>query len=308
MNFFKGTGINGLKGILPKQHHIVRPLLFAAKEQLQGFAREQQLSFREDSSNSSNKYTRNYFRNELLPAVEKVFPEVKANLLHNAERFREINSIYNTAIQTIKSKLVFQQGAAYHIPVLKLQQTEAKHTVLYEIIKEYGFTVAQVEEVMRLLQSESGKFIHSASHRILRNRKWLVISALDNSEETIHVIDENTSAVFYKGGQLSIHLSGEPLPVNKSALMAQLDARHLQFPLLLRRWKAGDYFYPLGMAKKKKISRLLTDLKLSLNEKQQVWVLESDKKIVWVAGHRIDDRFKITPSTTSVVLLEILPS
>lgn len=308
MNFFKGSGINGLKGILPKQHTIVRPLLFATKEDILRFAKENDLSYREDSSNSSDKYTRNYFRNQLLPAVEKVFPQVKENLLHNAERFREINTIYQSALEKIKAGLVFAKGAEQHIPVLKLQRTQAMPTVLFEIIKEYGFSAHQTGEVIKLLNSESGKYVQSATYRILRNRKWLILGPLNSNEAINYLVEAHDKEVVFAAGKLLVQQTDKPGPISKDPLVAQLDSRHIQFPLLLRKWKTGDYFYPLGMTKKKKISRFLTDLKLSLNSKQAVWVVESNKKIVWVAGHRIDDRFKITGSTTGILSLCLEPA
>ncbi len=308
MNFFKGSGINGLKGILPKQNNIVRPLLFATKEDILQFAKDNNLAFREDSSNSSDKYTRNYFRNQLLPAVEKVFPQVKENLLHNAERFREINAIYQSALAKIKAGLIFTKGAEQHIPVLKLQRTEAMPTVLYEIIKDHGFSAQQTGEVIKLLSSESGRYVQSVTHRILRNRKWLIIGPLNSDEVINYLIEANDKEVVFAGGKLTVQQMGKPGTISKDPFAVQLDSRNIQFPLLLRKWKTGDYFYPLGMAKKKKISRFLTDLKLSLNQKQQVWVVESNKKIVWIAGHRIDDRFKITGSTTNTLSLCLEPS
>ena len=305
MNFFKGSGINGLKGILPKQANIIRPLLFATKDDILVFAKENNLSYREDSSNSSDKYTRNYFRNELIPGIEKVFPGVKENLLKNASRFREINSIYLSAIKTIKSKLVFKNGSEYHIPVWKLQQTEGMLSVLYEIIKDFDFTAHQVEEVAKLLGSESGKYVQSASHRILRNRKWLIISTLREEEDSIHVIEDAGSCVYYTKGKLVIEKETMPVRISSESHIAQLDASGIIFPLMLRKWKTGDYFYPLGMPKKKKINRFLSDLKLSSNQKQEVWVIESDKKIIWIVGQRIDHRFRITDSTREVLRLSL---
>lgn len=307
MNFFKGSGINGLKGILPKQQHIVRPLLFATKEAILDFTRENNLVYREDSSNSSDAYTRNYFRNQLLPGIEKVFPQVKENLLHNAERFREINHIYQSAIQKIKNKLVVSKGTEQHIPVLKLQLTKAMPTVLYEIIKEYGFTAHQTDEVIKLLHSESGKYVQSATHRILRNRKWLIIAALHDTTARHYLVEENDNEINFGAGKLLIRPAAKPAVIDKDPFTAQLDSKNIEFPLLLRKWTTGDYFYPLGMAKKKKISRFLIDLKLSLHQKQEVWVVESNKKIIWVAGHRMDDRFKITGSTTGTLTLSLVP-
>jgi tRNA(Ile)-lysidine synthase len=308
MNFFKGSGINGLKGILPKQGNIIRPLLFARKEQILDFARENNLDWREDSSNNSDKYTRNYFRNTLIPGLQKVFPTVEENLAQNAGRFRDINIIYHRAVEQIKKKLVTVKGKELHLPVLKLLKTEALNTVLYEIIKDFGFTAHQTEEVLKLLHSESGKYVQSHTHRILRNRKWLIIAALNDETASQFLINNEVEVVVFPGGKLSVAIKNAAEPIESDPFIAQVDARDVVFPLLLRKWKTGDYFYPLGMPKKKKLSRFFIDQKMSLLEKEKTWVIESNKKIIWIPGKRIDDRFKITPSTTSVLKFSLRPA
>lgn len=308
MNFFKGSGINGLKGILPRQNHVVRPLLFATKEQIIAFCSQQQLLYREDSSNSSDKYTRNYFRNQLIPGIEKVFPQVRENLLHNAVRFRGINAIYNAAIEKMKQKLMLRKGNEWHLPVIRLTQTESVDTVLYEIIKGFGFTAHQTEAVKKLLYSESGKYVESASHRIFRNRKWLILAPLHNMEVSHVLISKEESTILFSSGALEVGKCEKPGKLENDVLVAQIDARNLCFPLLLRKWKKGDYFYPLGMSKKKKLSRFFTDQKMSLTQKENAWVLESNKQIVWVVGKRIDERFKLKESTTLSLRFRLRPS
>ena len=162
MNFFKGTGIKGLRGIMPKQGKIIRPLLFAKKEDIIAFASENNLAFVEDSSNTSDKYTRNYFRNQLIPSLQKVFPQAEENLMDNIERFQDIDILYRQGLQLHKKKLMEYKGNEIHIPVLKLLKTEPLKTIIYEIIKDYGFTAHQTDEVLHLLMSESGKYISSA--------------------------------------------------------------------------------------------------------------------------------------------------
>ena len=174
MNFLKGTGINGLQGITKKQKHLIRPLLFATKAELLEFAKANELGFVEDSSNASDKYTRNYFRNQLIPSIEKVFPQVEENLLHNIQRFGEIDLLYRQSIDLHKKKLVEKKGEEIHIPVLKLLKTQPLSTIVYEIIKDFGFTSHQTEEIIKLLKSDSGKFVQSSSYKIFRNRNWLL--------------------------------------------------------------------------------------------------------------------------------------
>ena len=308
MNFFKGTGINGLKGILPKHDKIIRPLLFATKDEIRVFAKENNVTSREDASNNQDKYTRNYFRNELIPGIEKVFPSVHDNLKENAERFRDIHNIYEAAIKNILKKIIKKNGQEIHIPVLLLTKTTGYKTILYEIIKEYGFASSQVGEVDKLLNSESGKYVQSATHRILRNRKWLIISLRNSDNNSYYLIEEGVKEIEFEQHILKISFQEMPVTINSSNFIAQLDPALIQFPLMVRKWKKGDYFYPLGMNKKKKLSRFFIDVKLSLTQKESTWIIESNKKIIWIVGQRIDNRYKITGKTKQLLEINWLPA
>ncbi|MDF2191425.1 tRNA lysidine(34) synthetase TilS [Paraflavitalea sp. CAU 1676] len=330
MNFFKGTGIAGMRGILPKQAMVVRPLLFATKEELVEFARQEQLTWVEDSSNAQDKYSRNYLRHQVAPLLQKIYPEVMTNLADNISRFRDVETLYQESVVHHVKKLLEVKGNEIHIPVLKLKKAPAAATLLYEMAKPFGFSPAQTGDMLALLDSETGRYVASASHRIFRNRNWLIIAPLANEEATHVLVEGPEGQVDFAGGQLTIRSvsladvpvitpatsAAEPAATGKKKKgagkaevpspynpVAYVDSRLLEFPLLLRRWKTGDYFYPLGMQKKKKVARFLIDLKLSQTDKEKVWVLECNKRIVWVVGMRIDDRFKITPHTQVVIEL-----
>lgn len=306
MNFFKGTGINGLHGILPKQGNIIRPLLFAKKEEINLFAKANNLAFVEDSSNALDKYTRNYFRNQLIPDLQKVFPQVEDNLLNNIERFREIELLYQQSVQLHTKKLLEKKDNEMHIPVLKLLKTPALNTIMYEIIKDYGFTALQTNDVVALLKCETGKYISSATYRIIKNRNWLIIAPNKTTEAENIFIKDNDKMIEFQHGQIRFELlSTQNLKPITQNHIAQLDATNIKFPLLLRKWKPGDYFYPLGMQKKKKLNRFLIDQKLSPTQKEKTWVIEMDKKIIWVVGLRIDNRFKITDHTKNILQLSL---
>jgi len=307
MNFFKGTGIAGLRAILPRQGRIVRPLLFATKERLQQFAQERGLAWVEDSSNASEKYTRNYFRHELIPMLQSVYPAVTRNLGENIQRFREIETLYKQAVGRHKDKLLVRKGNEVHIPVLKLKKMQPLNTLIYEIIQDLGFSSQQVGAVVELLDSGSGKYVLSATHRILKDRNWLIISPLTAAAADHVLVEASEGRVLYEGGELRFRMlaSDDKIVPTDSSAEAWLDAAAIQFPLLLRKWRPGDYFYPLGMRKKKKLARFFIDSKLSLARKEKVWVLEMDKKIIWVVGMRIDDRFRLTAGTRKVLKIEI---
>jgi len=300
MNLFKGTGPAGLRGMLPRQDKLIRPLLFASREIIHQYAMANQLSWAEDSSNSTDDYSRNYFRHQVIPLIEKIYPGAVNNLGENLSRFRDIERLYQQSIAFNKKKLLVPKGNEIHIPVLKLKKTGALSSVLYEITKAYGFSSAQVGEIISLLDSETGKYIESATHRIIKNRQWLIIAPQNNSESNTILVEQSGTKTVFPGGILSVSSSGnkhETIVPSKDTNTACIDAMAVQFPMLLRKWKEGDYFYPLGMQKKKKLARFFIDLKLSKTEKESIWVIESARKIIWVVGHRIDDRFKLKPST-----------
>jgi tRNA(Ile)-lysidine synthase len=323
MNFFKGTGIAGLRGMLPKQGHVVRPLLFASRVQLTEFAAEAGLSWVEDSSNQSDKYTRNYFRHQVLPLIEQAYPGALSNLADNLGRFREIENVYRHSIDLRLQKLLEYKGNEVHIPVEKLRKLSPLATLLFEIVKPYGFTPQQLDAIIALLDSDSGKYVLSAActHRLLKNRNWLILSSLGPLEAAHILVEEKDAEIRFRGGVLQFERVGLPAGgapargalepgsrltafLDQGPLVALLDASRVVFPLLLRPWRPGDYFYPLGMRKKKKLSRFFIDSKLSIADKERVWVLEMDKKVIWVVGLRIDDRWKVGPGTTAVLRIE----
>ena len=309
MKFFRGTGVKGLRGIESKKGSIVRPLLFARRKQLEDFLADQRLEFVSDYTNLHDDYTRNYFRNQVIPMIEKSLPGASENVLANIERFREVEQLYQQALDMHKKKLLEKKGNEVHIPVLKLKQREPLQTIVFEIIRDYGFSSAQTPDVISLLDSDSGKYVKSFSHQVIRNRKWLVIAPLQPTLSETVLIEEGQA--FAQCAMMSFKLSMEEAGktiIPTSNLDACLDVHTIRFPLLLRKWKQGDYFYPLGMQKKKKLSRFFIDQKLSKSEKENTWVLESDKKIIWVVGHRIDDRFKVTDKTKNVLIIRSSPS
>lgn len=301
MNFFRGTGLQGLTAIPPinlTRARLLRPLLHIRQNRIEEFARHHNLSWVEDSSNASVKYTRNFFRLELIPMLRGFYPQVEENILDNIERFTGINELYKLSVADWKKKVCVEEGKEVRIPILKLMKFR-NTSLLYEIISDFGFGEKQVDELVKLASAESGKFIENNEYRIIRHRKWFIIAPRVGASDTV-VIDRNESSTQFPGGTLELKQKDiSNFQLNKSEWVAQLDAKDIEFPLVLRKWKQGDYFYPLGMRKKKKLSRFFIDLKLSKNRKEETWVLESNKKILWIPGLRMDDRFRITDQTKS---------
>lgn len=307
MNFFRGTGLHGLTGMPVSNEYIRRPLLEFSKEELIEFAKENKLEYVEDSSNQSSKYTRNFFRNEIIPPISKVYPQVKENLQDNINRFKEIEKLYLFTVEELKKKICKKKGNEIHIPAKQLMAFNNR-ALIYEIISSYGFHEKQVDEVIKLASSDSGKYIQAPenTYRIIRHRHWFIISPVKAVDSENIIIEDGEINVQFAVGSLQIKVTTADncqLPIANST--ACLDLKETSFPLLLRKCKTGDYFYPLGMKKKKKLSRFLIDLKLSKTEKEKVWVIESGQRIAWVVGYRIDERFKIKDQTKTVLQLSI---
>ena len=312
MNFFRGTGLHGLEGIPVRQQYIRRPLLTFWKEELIQFAKENRVEFVEDSSNQLTKYTRNFFRNEIIPLISKVYPQVKTNLQDNINRFHEIQRLYQTSVEELKRKLCKVKSDEIRIPIKQLM-SHRNRALIFEIISDYGFTERQVDEVIKLADAESGKFIHSPTtlHRIIKFRNWFIISKDQSADAETVVIEEGVKNVQCSmfNVQFSTVLSDKFAISNfksqTSNSIACVDAGEITYPLILRKWKQGDYFYPLGMRKKKKLARFFIDQKLSKTEREKTWVIEMNKKIVWVVGLRIDDRFRITEKTKEILRISL---
>ncbi len=310
-HLFRGTGIAGLRGILPRQGRLIRPLVYARKADVLDYARQHALAWVEDSSNASDDYTRNAIRHSIMPAVEQVFPQAVPQLQQTAQHLYEAAMLYEQAVQQQLRKLVKQQGSEQRVPVLALLKASPRNTIVWEWIKPLHFAPAQVPEVLKLCRARSGAMLENDHWRLLRHRRWLI--AMPRGEQAAHstyVLTTPAGNLHTPDGQLRWHteaMSGKDIP-NLPAHEAWLDADELQWPLVLRRRKAGDYLYPLGMQKKKKLSRVLIDLRLSVADKGKIWVLESALRIAWVPGIRIDDRCKLTAATRQVLRLHWTPA
>lgn len=308
MNLFKGTGISGLHGIKEVNDNIIRPLLFATRAQITGYAIQNNISYREDASNATDNYLRNSVRHNLIPMAEELFPNAVVKANETIQRIAEAEELYRKQIGAERNKLMEQRGADHYISVLKLQKSRPLYTLCYELFREFGFSSDQVPEIIKLLSADSGKYILSATHRLIRNRDFIIVTSNVAAETDVIYIEGFPCSIETAYGQFHFSLTDVPDKISTDPNIAFIDMKRVTFPLLLRKWKTGDYFYPLGMSmKKKKVSKYFKDQKLALQEKERIWILECDSRIAWVAGHRLDERFKITSGTSQVVRVNYIP-
>lgn len=306
-NLVRGTGIAGLHGILEKKGNVVRPLLFASKEEIIEYAGLNELEFREDSSNSSNKYSRNKIRNKVMPLLREVNQAADYHIAMEIERLREVEGIYQSWMAFQKEWCIIKKGKETHVAIEILLASGYPEPLLFEILKPYNFHGDIVKDIVFNLKREAGKRFYSTTHEVLKDRDYLVLrkkaDAKSNGSYSIgEGVEEIHEPITLKLESI-VDLSNFKIPATKK--VACVDAEKLVFPLTLRKWKAGDYFFPLGMKGKKKLSDFFVDNKLSLFEKENTWILTSGNKIVWIVGHRVDNRFKVGNDTEKIYLLSL---
>lgn len=306
-HFFRGTGLRGLCGIPDRQGKVVRPLQRWTRAQVMAYAKEQSVPFREDSSNASAQYTRNKLRHDVLPRLEEVFPSVRQNLSGNLERFGEAYALYHAEVERYRRKLLDWRGREAWLPIRKLKNIPALATLLHEFYAPYGFS-GRAEELKAMTKAHPGAVLHSVTHRLIRHGDFLILTSAATAASGHILIQEGEQETHAPDFRLNIRTM--TMPDRIPALGPEecyADADQLQYPLLLRPWKPGDYFYPFGMKKKKKIARLLIDARVPVHEKEKVWVLESAGRILWVVGVRADERFRVGPKTRQVLAFTLHP-
>lgn len=305
LNLSRKTGIHGLTGIKEKTGHLIRPLLFADREEIEKYAKEHFIEFREDSSNSEVVFQRNFLRHNILPFFSEMNPSFKKNILASISNLKDAESVYDYFIHGELNKLVLREKNEVRIDIQQLRTTPFPMLLLLEALTEYHFNSTVVEEIYRSLDAESGRQFYSSTHRLVKDRDYLFVSELSEGEEKLYYIEENDMELF-EPLDISIEkLSAEGFNIIKDPRVACIDADEITFPLLIRKWQAGDYFQPLGMQGMKKVSDFFIDQKIPLHEKENTWLLCSSKKIVWIMGQRLDERFKITPKSRQILKIEI---
>ncbi|MDT8400429.1 MAG: tRNA lysidine(34) synthetase TilS [Bacteroidales bacterium] len=301
INLTRGTGINGLTGISARSDHIIRPLLFASRKMITAYAETRMLEYREDSSNIKTKYTRNKIRHKVIPVLEQINPSAIRSIAETSDFLKSAYIIYEQAIQEKKKEIMQAEGDSAFIYTKHLKNLKPLETWVYEIFKEWNFGRLQVNDIIHLINARTGKQLISSSHILTRDRDRIIISSSEPFKDNI--IDINSASDWKNIGLIEKHeiIPRSRLNMSNDPSYAYFDADLIQYPLKLRRWEEGDFFYPLGMKGRKKISDLLIDMKISIPGKNRVYVLEMNTEIIWVLGIRIDDRFKVTESTARVM-------
>jgi tRNA(Ile)-lysidine synthase len=312
INLTRGAGIEGLTGMQQQTGNVVRPLLHFSKEQIKNYAITNEIQFREDSSNASDKYMRNKIRNEIMPLFRSLNPSFDATLLNNMQHLNAVKTFYLHAVEQWRAKAVQEVNDAIEIDVLCLNELADQgidgELFIHGMLKPYGFNPTVCREIHQsILSGNPGKRFFSATHDAILDREKLFVrkqsEAIELPEVMINGNDQNIAFPI----ELAITaISGLNFTVPSESTIACLDQDRLKFPLRLRKWEEGDKFIPLGMKGQKKVSDYLVDAKVPLHQKETTFVLISGAEIVWLVGHRIANDYRITEQTSTIFRLEML--
>lgn len=302
LNLIRGTGIRGMTGIRSKNGFVVRPLLQISRNDIVLYLNERNIRYITDSTNLLDAYTRNYIRLRVLPLLEEINPSVKASIARTAEHLSDAENIFIHVIQQAEKEVWQDQK----LSVTTLMRFPSPKTILYELLRPYGFSRTTVDDIFQSLDKSSGKIFYSSAFRLIKDRDYLLIHPNKKVEDCVYVLNEETSNI-----SAPIRLSflkkrkDVDFQIEKSKSVACFDYNKLLFPLYLRRWQYGDWFIPFGMKGRKKLSDYFSDNKFSLAEKENCWLLCSGNNVLWIVGKRTDNRFRIDETTKNVFIVKI---
>lgn len=311
LNLIRGTGIAGYHGILSKNRKLFRPLLFASRADILKYAKKNKIIWREDSSNLSDQYLRNKIRLKIIPELKNINPSILSSFQNHISQMSEVESLYREYIIKLKEELLEKKGNEIYINIQSLNKHAGVPSLLFELLKDFGFNSEVTKDIYDSLQAQPGKRFLSDSHRLIKDREHLILTEKNQTDEEEFEITADLHSVSWKQNKLYIRkitltsdlkekiLSGD----TKDKNITYLDEGIIQFPLMIRKWAKGDYFYPLGMKGKKRLSDYFIDKKMAVSEKEKIWLLTSANDIVWVIGEQIDNRYKIRDDSADCLQL-----
>jgi len=302
INLSRGTGLEGLTGIPEQNDQVIRPLLHFSRIEIEAYAQDNKIEWREDSSNASDKYLRNKIRHDLVPLFKALNPNFLSSFQKTQSYLQESKVMADDAAIMVYQQVASEHEEEIHFDLKKLKQLANYTSYLYQWLRVFGFTAW--DDIYALTDGQSGKQVFSPEYRLLKNRHFLIVAPIVDEEETTEfTIEKNQNEVNFPL-KLSFCKVADIGNISNSVIF--VDEEKLQFPLTLRKWRTGDFFQPIGMqGQSKKLSKFFKDEKLSLIEKENTWLLCTDDKIVWVVGFRQDERFKAAHNTKKILKIAV---
>ena len=308
LNLVRGTGIQGLAGIQPKRDNIVRPLLCVSRDEIESFLAHEGQDFITDSTNLDDLYVRNKIRLNIIPMMEKINPAAVQNIVKTAIRLSEANKVFNHSIEEASMRVSDSTAEGLVLDIEKLKKEVSTEYTLFNILKNYGFNPDQIEAIDSNLEAPTGTIYLSESHQLLFDRGKMIMTERSNSAISLKIPETGKYVFGDKGETMKVELKtiDSTFTISKDKNIATLDAQDIRFPLIFRNARNGDRFVPFGMKGSKLVSDYLTDRHRSLNEKRSQMVVEdADGRIIWLAGERTDNRFRVDAATTEVLIITL---
>lgn len=302
INLSRGSGLEGLKGIPEINTNVVRPLLPFAREDIEAYAKENNIEWREDASNATTKYLRNKLRHEVIPILKETNPQFLSGFKASIKHLKEAQEVISDRVDDVSDDILNVSEDAIYLSIEALNKLNNPKAYLYFLLKDYGFT--EWNDVANLLLAQSGAQIFSKEWRLLKDRENIILTSLEKEEQEVVIINKGTLELSFRNEKLRFEKVTTQQPTNSNSIF--VDSDKLSFPLKLKKWEEGDVFYPLGMKGKKKVSKYFKDEKFSLIDKEKTWLLCSNNDIIWIVGHRADNRFKITDETASIMKITLV--
>ncbi|MCM4155637.1 tRNA lysidine(34) synthetase TilS [Gramella sp. AN32] len=300
INLIRGTGPEGLTGIKAENNNVIRPLLHFSRKEIESFARKQKYKWREDSSNASEKYLRNKIRHSMVPLMEEINPQLLESFAKTQRYLRSNLDLVDDYMSLLYPKLIQKKDFGYAIELTYLKKLPNQKEILYQLLKSFGFT--EWNDIYNLINAQSGKVVFSETHRLIKDRDQLLLTHNQSGDKQKHYsVEKNENYVILPMGTLAISKVSKLGTPAKNCIF--VPKSKLQFPICIRKWQKGDFFYPFGMSGKKKLSRFFKDEKFSLPEKENTWILASGEEIVWVINHRMDNRFAVSEEDSAILKL-----
>jgi tRNA(Ile)-lysidine synthase len=238
--------------------------------------------------------------------LKEINPALLASFKTTLENLKGSRQIIDDKISELSNDLVIKDGNKLKLDIDQLTKLSNPKAYLFELLKPYGFT--EWNDVRDLLDAQSGKKIRSSTHQLVKDRKYLLLAAYFEDDKNKGVYKVKKGDLYFHEEDIKMkftYLTKTQTTINNNNV-AFLDLGNLKFPLTVRKWEKGDYFYPLGMKGKKKLSKYFKDEKISILDKEKIWLLCSEDKVAWVVGKRLDNRFRITDKTKNILKIEKL--
>lgn len=304
INFTRGTGLEGLTGIPQQNGRVVRPLLPFSRIEIEQYAEEVGLEWREDSSNASDKYLRNKLRHDVVQVLKTLNKDFGMSFASTTKHLQQSLSLVQDAAVIVYKEVVTERENQKHINLQQLLRLPNYKAYLYQWLHPFGFTAWH--DIYSLVEAQPGKYILSEGFRLLKDRDVMILEPNSSETDAIYTIEEGQEIV-NEPVSLRLQEIGE-LPKDMLKNGIYVNKQLIKFPLFVRKWQEGDYFYPFGMnGRKKKVSKFFKDEKMSLSDKENTWLLCSANDVVWIIGQRADERFKVTEQTTQILNIQLLP-